>query len=292
MKIVLSASRRTDIPAFYMNWFMNGLDAGAFEVENPVSRRITRVPASPETVHTIVLWSKNFGPFLRQGYAQELHRRGYHLFFHFTLNAEDRLLEPRIPPLESRLEQMAHLARQVPPDAITWRFDPLCFYRCPGSRLRNNLEGFATIARRVAGLGITRCTTSFMDHYPKIDRRLHAHPGLRFEDPSLERRLEILLGMEAVCRSLGMDLSLCCEAELVTALPADSRIHPGACISHKLLLRLYGGTLSCKPDRTQRRSQGCGCQQSRDIGSYRRQPCYHNCLFCYANPCPAAPPSG
>lgn len=292
MSIVLSASRRTDIPAFYMDWFMKGLAAGLFEVENPVSGRVTRIPVSPEAVHTVVFWSKDFGQFLRGDYALELHRRGYNLFLHFTLNAEDRVLEPRIPPLEARLRQMEHLARRVPPEAISWRFDPLCFYRSPGSRLQHNLAGFAGIARRLAGLGITRCITSFMDPYPKIVRRLRGRPGFRFEDPSVERRVEILLNMEAVCRSLGMSLSLCCERPLLEALPPESEIRPAACISHDLLLRLYGGTLSCRPDRAQRRSQGCGCQESRDIGSYRRQPCYHNCLFCYANPSPSAPPSG
>jgi hypothetical protein len=66
--IVLSASRRTDIPAFYMPWFMEGIARGEFEVVNPYSRKTTRVPATTPPVHTIVFWSKNFGPFIDGGW--------------------------------------------------------------------------------------------------------------------------------------------------------------------------------------------------------------------------------
>ncbi|MBW1842194.1 MAG: DUF1848 family protein, partial [Deltaproteobacteria bacterium] len=98
MKRVISASRRTDIPAFYMSWFMQRIQEGFFEVKNPYNHKITVVPAAPEEVHTIVFWSKNFGPFIQGKYGQTLAAMGYNLFFNFTINSDDSLLEPQVPP--------------------------------------------------------------------------------------------------------------------------------------------------------------------------------------------------
>jgi hypothetical protein len=85
-KIVISASRRTDIPAFYMPWFMEQISKGVFEVVNPFNQHVSVVPAMADRVHTIVFWSKNFGPFIDHGYDQQLLELGYHLFFNFTIN--------------------------------------------------------------------------------------------------------------------------------------------------------------------------------------------------------------
>jgi hypothetical protein len=102
-KIVLSASRRTDVPAFYMDWFMRSIEQGFFEVTNPYNRRKSIVAATPDKVHTIVFWSKNFARFLDHHYGDFLQRQGYHLFFNFTINSENPLLEPHVPPLQQRL---------------------------------------------------------------------------------------------------------------------------------------------------------------------------------------------
>ena len=80
-QIVISASRRTDIPAFYLKWFMAQVERGYFEVINPYIRQITIVLAAPQEVHTIVFWSKNFGPFLKKRIGEQLQKRGYNLFF-------------------------------------------------------------------------------------------------------------------------------------------------------------------------------------------------------------------
>ena len=290
-KIVLSASRRTDIPAFYLTWFMNCLDRGFFEVANPFNQRVAHVPAGPNTVHTIVFWSKDFGRFLAEEIGEELRKRGYSLFFNFTVNSRSPLLEPRVPPLKNRLGQIEALSRRFGPQSINWRFDPLCFYRETGGSVENNLTDFSVIARSAHRAGITRCITSFMDHYPKIQRRLAAVPGFSFVDPSPVEKAAILLKLETRLRSFQIDLTTCCEKNILQRLPAETKIRPSACISNTLLTELYGGHISLKKDTGQRRRQGCGCQVSVDIGSYRDQPCGHGCLFCYANPRGGANPS-
>ena len=283
-KTVISASRRTDIPAFYMPWFMEQIRKGFFEVVNPFNQRVSIVPATADRVHTIVFWSKNFGPFIDKGFGPQLQKRGYHLFFNFTINSDNPELEPNVPPLNERLEQLAHLCSHYGPRAVNWRFDPLCFYMAGQGPLQDNLKDFSVIADRAAASGITHCITSFMDHYPKIRRRIASRPGFEFIDPPLSEKLNTILEMETRLAALNIHLYTCCEKDLIQALPVTSSVAPSSCIPNDLLMELYGGQLSIRKDTGQRVKAGCGCKVSADIGSYRRQPCYHNCLFCYANP--------
>ncbi len=151
-KIVISASRRTDIPAFYMPWFMEQIDRGFFEVVNPFNQHVFVVPATPDRVHTIVFWSKNFGPFIDQAYGRQLLKLGYHLFFNFSINSENPDLEPHVPPLNQRLGQLEYLCEQYGPDAVNWRFDPICFYRTGPGALQDNLNDFSVVADRAGAI--------------------------------------------------------------------------------------------------------------------------------------------
>ncbi|MBW1988565.1 MAG: DUF1848 domain-containing protein [Deltaproteobacteria bacterium] len=282
-KIVLSASRRTDVPAFYLDWFLGRLEKGFFAVENPFNRVVTNISARPEDVHSIVFWSKNYGPMLSSGAARRIRDMGFRAFFHFTINSPCPDLEPRVPPLAERLDQLARLSDAYSPAAVAWRFDPICFYTKKGV-LHDNLEDFSAIARAAAGAGITRCVTSFMDPYNKIARRMAKRPDMEFACPEQAQREEILRGMKAVLDPLGIDLYLCCERRLAQSLESLG-VRPHACVDHHLLARLYGPEgLSFQQDRGQRTSAGCGCHESRDVGSYRNQPCRHRCIYCYANP--------
>jgi len=283
-KIIISASRRTDIPAFYMPWFMAQISREFFEVTNPFNQRVSIVPATPDKVHTIVFWSKNFGPFLDQSYGEQLLKQGYHLFFNFTINSACTSLEPGVPLLKQRLDQLEHLCRRFGPDTINWRFDPLCFFKTGGGLLQDNLHDFSGIAEKAAECKIVRCITSFMDHYPKIRRRLSTRPGFAFIDPPLEKKVEIVNGMKKKLAGTNIHLSVCCEKELLEAIPRSSSITASSCIPGDLIQKLFGGGPSLKKDAGQRVKAGCGCTLSTDIGSYGLQPCYHNCLFCYANP--------
>jgi hypothetical protein len=282
-KIILSASRRTDIPAFYMPWFMERIKQGDFEVDNPYNGRTSRVPATTDRVHTIVFWSKDFGPFLRGGFGEKLAARGYHLFFNFTINSECPDLEPGVPLLDARLNQLEMLCDRFSPRSIHWRFDPICFFITPDG-LRDNLGDFGAIADKVHQLGIKRCVTSFLDLYPKIRKRTEGRPDFSFVSPSLEKQKETILGMQSQLKPRGIALLTCCEKELSEALPPAAGILPSACIPSKLIVDLYGGEISVRKDPGQRASAGCECGISSDIGSYKNHPCHHNCLFCYANP--------
>lgn len=284
--IVISASRRSDIPAFFMPWFMQCIAKGEFDVVNPYNRRVARIPATTPPVHTIVFWSKDFGAFLDAGWGERLMQIGYHLYFQFTINSEDPLLEPRVPGLSRRLEQLRRLCDRFDPQVVRWRLDPICHYRWNGPELRDNLGGVERIAQAAAAAGIRGCTTSFMDPYAKITKRSARFPGFRFVEPTRDQRVQILLDLERLLTPLGIQMFTCCEHEVLAALPASSQIASAACIPNDLLMQLYGGRLPLRADTGQRRSAGCACRVSADIGSYDRHRCPHACLYCYANPGP------
>lgn len=289
-RIVISASRRTDIPAFYMPWFMNRIQIGHFELANPYSKKISQLPASPDQVHTIVFWSKDFAPFLDGGYGRQLAEKGYHLFFNFTINSPHPILEPAVPPLEQRLAQLRQLADLFGPQAIQWRFDPICHYRLPSGETDDNLDQFRAIAQGVAQTGITTCITSFVDLYRKVKER-QRHLDLQLFDPPLAQKVARVAAMAETLDGMGIQLQLCCEKELLAAMPPPPHIKSAACIPNHHLARLYGDDISLARDAGQRAAAGCGCRVSKDIGNYQHHPCHHRCLFCYANPAQPVPPA-
>jgi len=284
VKIVISASRRTDIPAFYMKWFMKQIKNGRFEVVNPYNRHVSIVPATPDKVHTILFWSKNFGPFIKNGFGEKLRKMGYNVFFNFTINSEEPLLEPNVPALEERIRQLKYLCRNFDSGSISWRFDPICFYKTKDGKIHDNLNDFNYISSKASKYGIKRCITSFMDDYQKIRKRIAKIPGFAFIDPPIEIKSEIVLKMKDELSDKNISLHTCCEKELLSILPENSGITKSSCIPNDLLMKLFGGSLSLKKDSGQRTKNGCGCKVSADVGSYSLHPCYHNCLFCYANP--------
>jgi len=282
--IIISASRRTDIPAFYMEWFIKQTEKGRFDVKNPYNNKIRSIPANPCDVNTIVFWSKNFEPFIDGAYGTYLKEKGYNLFFNFTINSDSNLLEPNIPPLNERLSQLNRLSEIFGSECINLRFDPICFYKTNKESLLNNMKDFNKIITSAAEFGIKRCITSFMDHYPKIKKRVSAINGFSFIEPPTEKKIETLIEMGEKALKHNIELFLCCEKTLLDFLPKNLRINNSSCINNVLLAKLYGGNISFKKDYGQRVQKGCGCNVSVDIGSYAKHPCYNNCLFCYANP--------
>lgn len=282
--VVISASRRTDIPALYMPWLMTQLENGIVETVNPYSRRRKKVAVTPDAVHSIVFWSKNYGPFLKGRFGEKLRAKGHRLFFHFTINSRSDLLENGVPSLSERLDQLAELCRRFDSHAVTWRFDPILFYkRVAGNKTEHNLADFNNIAAKIAASSVERCITSFADAYQKAVRRM-ARAGLMFVESQDAQKVTILTRMENRLKSLNIKLSVCCEEAILKMIGPETEIAPAACIDHALLQRLFGGELSFLRDRGQRQKAGCQCHKAVDIGDYTAHPCYHHCLYCYANP--------
>lgn len=276
--LVLSVSRRTDIPAFYLPWFLEGLHKGFFITKNPVSGKPCTIPATKEKVAGFVFWSKNYASFLEQKIGEKILSMGLGIYFQFTVNSPHPLLEPGVPPLRERLAQLEELSQRFGADRISWRWDPICHWKDLSGKSRHNMDAFPEIAKMAARAGIPGCTTSFLDLYPKVLKRAEKK-NVFFYDPSEERKKEILFRMAEKLGDLGMELFLCCEDALLPALEPHG-VKAARCISGALLEQTFG-PVSQRKDPGQRRE--CHCSLSRDIGSYGGQRCLHSCLYCYAS---------
>lgn len=269
---------------------MDHIKLGFFNVQNPFTKAIKKIEVSKSSIHSIVFWSKNYDAFIKKNAGEKLIQLGLNIYFNFTINSESSLLEPNLPPLKKRLEQLNELACRFGPQKISWRFDPLCFFRINNDvPLKNNLSDFPIIAQKASELEITKCVTSFFDNYSKIQRRIKFlykknQPAIFFIDPTLDKKKQVLHKMEKHLASKGIRLHLCCEKKLFSTLDSDTMILENSCIDGRLLKKLFGGHPAIKKDYGQRSKQGCKCTKSIDIGSYADHPCFHNCLFCYANP--------
>jgi hypothetical protein len=271
MKQVVSISRRTDIPAHYLDWLIERIDEGTVEVVNPFNPAQWRtVSLRPEDVHTLVFWSKDYGRLLRELPRFEKYPN---LLLHFTIN-DCPMLEPRIPPLPERLTQAETIVKTFGPERLAWRFDPLVFWN---NGENDNIESFERIAEFVAGLGVGRCTFSFAQWYNKCVRRAKKL-GFDYYDPPLAERLEAAESLAQTAKGFGIVMQSCCGDDL-TGVDNVEKAH---CIDGGLLYELAGEPCDTRRDTSQRKM--CGCTKSVDIGSYSDQRCLHGCLYCYANP--------
>jgi len=270
MKTVVSASRRTDLPAFYTDWLLAQCRRGYAEVTNPVTKAAYTVDLRPESVHSMVLWSKHFGPLLdRIGELSD-----YELFFMYTLNDAPEL-EPRVPPLDRRLAQLDRLLDRFGRERLITRCDPIVFWR-QGQTPRDNRAGALRVVRELGARGIRRVIMSVMDtRYRKLRRR-----PVRFVSPPLDEQARVLGELAGEAARYQMTVALCCNAELSGRLDLPN-VTVSRCVDGGYLSRVVGEPASRAGDTAQRSE--CGCTRSRDIGSYE-QVCGHRCVYCYAAP--------
>ena len=265
---VISASRRTDIPAFYAEWFKQALDRGEVQVKNPFGGGWQQVSLRPEAVSAIVFWTKDFGPLM--GAVEELCRRGYLFYVHFTITGLPRCLEPRVPCAEAAIRQFRELARRLGPEKMQWRFDPIVISgELTAAETR---ERFRRLSAELEGM-TRRCYTSFVHLYKKVERNLAA-AGIERPDPPRMLKEELLGRMAGIAAERGMKLFVCCDDLLV-----GGEVRKAKCVDPEILEKI--GAKVARPVRWAPSRPGCGCMQSTDIGAY--DTCPHGCVYCYAN---------
>jgi hypothetical protein len=273
---VVSASRRTDIPAFFTPWLLNRVRAGLVLVRNPRNAtHVMRVSLRPDDVLALVLWSRDYGRLIPR--VAELDDRGLRPCFHFTLTGYGAPLEPRGPAESSALAQFEVLAARYGRDRVFWRYDPIVI----GSKhdARFHARAFERLARRVAPIA-SKCILSFLDPYPSTLRgleRVTALTGERFDPPVQAERARLARELCAVAEGLGLSASACCEPDLL----ADG-VPAARCIDPDVIRRIVGDPSAPLRDAPTRK--GCGCVFARDIGAYHT--CGHGCVYCYANESP------
>ena len=297
--MIVSASRRCDLPAFRMDWLMERLREGRVEVPNPYDARRSRlVGLAPAEVDCLVFWTRDPRPVAAR--ARELEELGYRFYAQVTITGYPPELEPGCLRPPEAVEAFAALAEAVGPERVLWRYDPILV--AAGLDADWHRRNFAALAAALEGR-TRRVTLSLLDEYAHTRGRLEraGFPGAVFGSPrgpagrprgarrpgagqaSLgldapdlppEPYPGLLAELAAIARSRGIEPLACAEPYDLSGLG----IGRGACVDPALIEKLFGIELGSGKDRGQR--PGCGCAPSVDIGEYGS--CPGACAYCYA----------
>jgi hypothetical protein len=295
--MILSASRRTDIPGYYSEWFLNRLKAGYALTRNPMNyAQISRIELSPEKIECIVFWTKD--PVNMMDKLDQIDAMGYHYYFQFTLTPygfrpsevySGALLLNSLfsEPIQNRascigmeiernlrekrdiLKTFQQLSNKLGKERVLWRYDPIIindeitiqYHMDMFNALCCELEGYTKI-----------CTISFVDVYNKLSRRTKDEV---IKEITPEEMHFIAANFSKIGRKHGIELRACAEA---IDLSVDG-IKSAACIGKDIVEQVCGHAVMDKKDKNQRLE--CGCIQSVDLGAYNT--CKNGCVYCYAN---------
>ncbi len=264
---ILSVSRRTDIPAFYSDWFISRLKKGYVYVWHPFSKKWLYVSLRPESIGAIVFWSKNFSPLLSR--IEVVERLTHNLFFHFTITG-NRALEPHTPDWRDSIKDFIYIAERYSPEHIIWRFDPICITDKIGFEMYE--EWFTRCAEMLEGY-TKRCYISFVNPYKKVLKNFERHSDHTLLEVSETEKRAYALRLAYIGERYGIEIFSCCNNYLLS-----EKIKKGSCINGTYLSRIFDTPLIDKPSPTRRH---CACTYSIDIGAYNT--CLHGCVYCYAN---------
>lgn len=266
--MIISASRRTDIPAFFSEWFLRRLQAGFVLTRNPMNhRQVSRIALNPDVVDCIVFWTKNPAPML--GQLERL--RDYPFYFLYTVNPYGRDIETNLPDLTQRLDTFKRLADKIGPERVVWRYSPVLFNhkytldfhlrKC--GEIVNNLQGYTE-----------KCVMGFMDFYLKVKAGARALGLYEIAFMEKQRVAEALSGV-ILNAGIKVDMDICKDGAQI--LPPG--VKPASCIDAALIERIVGYNLQVKKDPGQ--PDTCNCAASVEIGAY--STCANGCRYCYAN---------
>ncbi len=259
--MIVSASRRTDIPALYADWFFNRLAAGEVRVPNPMNpKQVRLVSLRPGDVDGFVFWSKDPARMLDRLPLPD--RTPFYV--QYTLTPYGPGIEPGTPEVGRRVETMLRLADRIGPDRLTWRYDPVLLN--PDWTPERHEEAFGQLTQALRG-AVRQCVFSFLDRYRKIEGAL-LRLGVSAWTP--EGMRDMAERLARIAAETGLALETCAEEIDLSALG----IGRARCVD---AVRLTGR--AGRKDPNQR--EACGCSASVDIGMY--QTCVLDCAYCYAN---------
>ena len=307
--VIISASRSTDIPAFYAKWFFNRLAKGYCAWYNPFNQQ--KMYISFERCRVIVFWTKNPAPIIP--YLPELDKRGIHYYFQVTLNDYVKEgFEPNVPSVDERVETFKTLSNLIGKEKVIWRFDPLII--TPNISPRELLTRIWNIGNKLKGL-TDKLVFSFVDvkAYRKVQNNLvketmfFTKEDVENAEANYAQRIEIVEGLKkiretwrgegwnvemATCaedidlEAYGIEHNRCIDGELMKRIFADDK----ELVYYLYTLKwpekdMFGEIppIPQKPKNVKDSGQRkiCGCMVSKDVGMYNT--CRHFCVYCYAN---------
>ncbi len=290
--MILSASRRTDLPCYYSEWFFNRLKEGYALYRNPMNHaQVCRVELSVENIDGIVFWTKDPDPMMDR--LEQLDRMGYSYYFQFTLTPyglpitgyeissgsmqgrEQGLkqygkeIEPYLRDKRDILATFRRLSDRLGKNRVLWRYDPIILNDIYTMDYHQNQ--FAYLCQELAGY-TDICTISFVDRYSKLSKKVKEQV---VREITAKEMHSLAAELVRIAKPYHIQLRACCE----TIDLSDDGIEPAVCIDKEVMERICGHSIAAKKDKSQRTQ--CGCFQSVDIGAYNT--CRNGCVYCYAN---------
>jgi hypothetical protein len=264
--MIISASRRTDIPSYYSEWFFSRIKEGNVYVRNHFNtRQISVINLNPELVDCIVFWSKNPKPMIDKLKLIN----DYKYYFQFTLNPYKQNVEARLPPKAEIIETFKKLSDIIGPQRVIWRYDPILINTQYNTAY--HIDKFDKLASALKGY-TEKVTFSFIDFYKKILEKINL---LGIIEISTESKNIIAQKFSEIARSNNLSIDTCAEGIDLSRYG----ITHARCIDDRLISKITGCNLLVEKDKNQRLE--CGCVKSIDIGEYNS--CSNGCVYCYAN---------
>lgn len=265
--MILSVSRRTDIPSYYSEWFFNRIKEGFVYVRNPMNEyQVSKINITPEVVDCIVFWTKNPKPMLDR--LEEL--KGYDYYFQFTLTGYGKDVEQNIPhKREKMIPIFRELAQKIGPERVIWRYDPIIFTEKYTPEY--HLKAFEQIATALTGY-TRKCVISFVDIYAKNKKNMELLNVYELDKAEL---LAFAKKLSKIASKNEIVIGSCAESIDLT----ECGIEHNSCIDKDLIESIIGCKLKVVKDKNQRKE--CGCVESVEIGTYNT--CKNGCKYCYAN---------
>lgn len=265
--MILSVSRRTDIPNYYSDWFYNRIKEGFLYVRNPMNaHQISKIDLSPDVVDCIVFWTKNPANMLKR--LDEL--QDYSYYFQFTLTGYGKDIEPNLPNKRCELiDTFKRLSEKIGKEKVIWRYDPILLNE--RYTMSYQLKAFEEIANSLADY-TEKVVISFVDLYDKTKRNT---VGLNMQRIENNTMIELAKQMAEVAGRNKLIIETCAEQIDLQNIG----IRHGSCIDKELIEKIIGCRLIVEKDKNQRAE--CGCYESVEVGTYNT--CLNGCRYCYAN---------
>ncbi len=266
-KMILSVSRRTDIPNYYSEWFYNRIKEGFLYVRNPMNvHQVSGIRITPDVVDCIVFWTKNPLPMMDR--LEEL--RAYPYYFQFTLTGYGNDVEVNVPDKQaSMIPIFQELSDRIGRERVIWRYDPIFF--TDKYTVKYHLKAFRKIAEALNGY-TDKCVISFVDIYSKNRKKMESLSICDLGEGGMRKFARELSG---IANDNHMEIGSCAEKIELD----DCGIVHNCCIDKELIEKITGCRLKVSKDKNQRPE--CGCVESIDVGTYHT--CKNGCAYCYAN---------
>lgn len=262
--MILSVSRRTDIPAFYSEWLINRLQAGYALTRNPMNHaQVSKIPLTPDVVDCIVFWTKDPQNMLDK--LDTIDELGYKYYFQFTVTAYDKSIEQALRSKDEIVKTFCNLSNRIGKEKVLWRYDPIIIN--DKYDISFHEEHFENLCSKLNNY-TSHCTISFVDIYSKIKTKL-------VREIREEEMIEYCKLISAIGKAYNIGVKACCEKFDFSKYG----IEQGNCIDKRVVEKICGYSLDIQKDKNQR--GWCGCYASIDIGAYNT--CKNHCIYCYAN---------